>query len=81
MEQCPRPECDGTLVVEQVGGGKEVTCRACGRQPHSPPVNLPPTPSLGFAYAPPWVSGQQRRDKDGRFVGKRKSGRQRQRGL
>ena len=64
MEKCPRLECNGTLVVEQVGGGKEITCRACGRHPHSPQVQLPPTPSLGFTYAPPWLSGQQRRGGD-----------------
>ncbi len=70
MEQCPRPECDGTLVVEQIGGGRETTCRACGRHPRSPRVELPPTRSPVESYTPPWIGGHARKTVT---LGKRKS--------
>ena len=69
MQACPRPECDGTLFVEQIGGSTETTCRACGRQPSSPPVEL--SPSRTFEYKPPWADGK-RRGRKPRQAGKRK---------
>ncbi len=69
MEPCPRPECNGTLVAERYGAGTELTCRTCGRHPHSPQVKLP-EPTLRFEYMAPWTPTIERRLKSQKLPGK-----------